>query len=147
MNNTNQNPVRSIMNPSALTRKVYLITALVSTASMAALELFARCPDNCASSVILRLLLSFTAMLCACGFINAVSGFRVWKSVICSAAFFLLFSALNAGCSILRSLESPDNLYSWITGKIGTGLALYLIPLVAVLIVSVLMKKRYTVNA
>lgn len=148
MNNTNQNPiVQLIINPSRKAGKVYLVTALASAAVMAALELFGHCPDNCASSIILRILLSFTAMLSACGFVNAASGFRVWKSVICSAAIFLLFSALNAGCSIWRSLESPDNLYSWIIGKMGTGLALYIIPLAAVVIISVLIRKKHAVSA
>ena len=47
----------------------------------------------------------------------------------------------------MRSLESPDNIFGWIMGKIGTGFALYLIPLAAVLTVSVLVKKKYAVNA
>lgn len=41
----------------------------------------------------------------------------------------------------------PDNVFGWIMGKIGTGFALYLIPLAAVMIVSVLVKKKYAVNA
>lgn len=143
--NSSKNPViRSFITPGAAARRVFLTAAIISTAAAAALDLFARCPERCAGSVILRVLLCLTAMVCACGFINAVSGFRVWKSVLCSAVFFLMFSALNSFCSIWYSLEFPDDLQSWILGKISSGLALYILPFAAVMLASVLIKKRYS---
>lgn len=145
MNTTNQNSiVQSFIKPGVLARWVFLTVGIASAATEAALDFFARCPYHCAGSMILHILLCLTAMLCACGMLNAASGFRVWKSVVCSVAVFVMFAGLNAFCSIWYSLEFPDDLQRWILGKIGSSAALYILPFAAVMLACLLIKRRYS---